>query len=319
MDADDNKIGNLALMKLSSWHKARGDQVYLNRGCGRPDKVYVSCVFTWNRVRALSVAKMYEALGCEVEVGGYGVNDVKLPPEVEHVKPDYDLYGLDYSMGYTSRGCPRRCSWCLVWRKEGNIRDHAPIKEFWDRRHGRVILLDNNFLASPKWKDNLWFLIVNGLEVNFHQGLDIRLIDDEKAAWLRLVKARNWTFKTKCLHFSFDDVKMEGAVRRGVETLKAHGIPPSRLMFYFLIGYPPDRDPEEALEDALYRFNVIRELGADPYPMLYRDYTGEVRLDPVLHHFERWANPKHGIYKVCSWKDYDPSYSFRRWREVGGI
>lgn len=319
IDVDKNKLGNLALMKWSGHHKLQGNQVWLNlfekpRSKKVPDEVYISCVYSWNRYMALGMASMYRMLGCKVWIGGYGVNDVKLPDEVEHVMPDYDLYGLDYSMGFTSRGCIRNCPWCLVPKMEGGIRTHAPIKEFWDLRHRKIILLDNNFLASPKWKENLEFLIVNKLEVNFHQGLDIRLIDDEKTAWLKLVRARNWTFKTNYLHFSFDDRRMEKAVRRGVEILKAHGIPPSRLMFYFLIGYPPDLNPQNALQDAMYRFNVIRELGADPYPMLYRDYTGKVEVDPVLKDFERWGNPKHGIYKVAPWKKYDPNYSFRKWR-----
>jgi len=313
IDVDDNKLGNLAIMKWSAFCKRRGDEVWLNEGCPNPNEVYISCSYSWNAPRALSMASMYSAMGCDVHVGGYGVNDAKLPPMVEHILPDYDLYGLDYSLGFTSRGCPRKCPWCTVPKMEGDIRDHAPIKEFLDPRHEKVILLDNNFLASPKWKENMEFLVVNRLQVNFHQGLDIRLVDDEKANWLRLVKAYNWHFTDNYLHFSFDNTMMEKAVRRGVEILRAHGVR-HRLMFYFLIGYG-EHSPEEALEDAIYRFNVIRELDADPYPMLYRDYSGEVNLDPVLVRFARWANPKHGIYKVIPWEKYDPSHSWKKWKE----
>jgi len=302
------KLPNLALMKLSAWHKVRGDEVFLlGKDLSprvRPDKVYISCIFERNRGKALGIAEFWKSLGCDVHVGGYGVNDVKLPYEVEHIRPDYDLYGIDYSLGFTSRGCHRRCRGCEVWRLEGDIRDHAPISEFHHPHHERLILLDNNFLASPKWKENLFYIMERRLKVNFHQGLDIRLVNDFNANLLAHTHFSTWKWKTKMLHFAFDDVRIEQHVRRGVETLKAHGIRPDELTFYMLVGYgvnPEDYTWRYFKENDLYRFEVLRELGVSPFVMLYND-----RRDiPLLRHFRRWGT-KPRLYKKCpDFEKYD--------------
>lgn len=287
----DGKLPNLALMKISAWHKAQGNKVSFDMK--NPDKVYISCVFRQNRSIALGISKMFN---CPVEVGGPGVNlESKLPDEIEHMMPDYSLYHVQYSMGFTSRGCIRSCPWCIVPKKEGKIRDHALIKEF--LAHKKVILFDGNFLASPKWKENLEFIIQHRLEVNFNQGLDIRLIDNEKASWLSKVKAKTSTFKTDMLHFAFDDVAYEKQVRHGVEVLETHGIKPYKLTFYFLCGF---YEPYDFQED-MYRFKVLRELGVNPYCMVYNN-----RKDiSILSHFERWVNTHPPIYKVCDFKNYN--------------
>jgi len=251
--------------------------------------VYISCIFSWNRGKALGIAKFYESLGCEVVVGGYGIGfEFKLQDEIEHLMPDYDLYGVDFSMGFTSRGCIRNCPWCLIPKAEGPIRYHAPISEFHHPKHNKIILLDNNFLASPKWKENLFYIIERGLMVNFHQGLDIRLINDYKANLLAHTLFCTHTFQDRRLHFAFDEIGYEKAVRRGVETLKSHGIRPRLLTFYFLCGY------NSTFEDDYYRYQVLRELGVDPFCMVYRpphpkehDYPTPL---PLLKKFARWVN-----------------------------
>jgi hypothetical protein len=301
----DSKIENLALMKIARFHKLQGDLVFLRRvrkgaitfPYVEPDKVYVSCVFSQNKDVALNITKQFS---CEVEVGGYGVNDKQLPDEIEHLMPYYKLfYGMNYSMGFTSRGCIRTkkdCPWCIVPEKEGDIRDHAPITEFVHHRHRKLVLLDNNFLASSKCMENLEFIVKNRLEVNFNQGLDIRLINDANAKWLSLVNYKTFTFKTPLLQFSFDTPEIEDDVRRGVTILKKHGIPPYNLRILFLTGFNTSH------EEDMHRFNVIRELGANPYCMKYND-RGD---DEWLNHFDRWVNAHPPLYKVCSFQDYKP-------------
>ena len=291
----DGKLPNLALMKLSASHKVQGDQVFFRQPC-HPDLVYVSVVFSWNRPKALGLAKMFD---CEVKIGGIGF-DAKLPDDIEHIMPDYGLYGIDYSMGYTSRGCIRRCPWCVVPKKEGYIRDHAPISEFLHPKHKKLILLDNNFLASPKWKENLEFIVANRLEVSISQGLDIRLINDETAKWLALLRSKTPSFRSRILYFAFDDIRYEKPMRKGVEILKAHGFNPYDLRFYLLCGFYH----HEFHEDDYYRFKVLRELGVQSYVMLYRD-PNKTRFgfDPLLNHFERWVN-RPGIYKACKFSEY---------------
>jgi len=167
-------------MKISAYHKMKGDSVGFN--IKNPDLVYISCIFSWNRSKALGIAKFWESIGCRVKIGGTGI-DLKnnLPYEIEHIMPDYALYNLDYSIGFTSRGCIRNCPWCIVPKKEGGIKDHASLDEFLYPSHKKLILYDNNFLASPKWHENLKELIRRKIKVSFNQGLDIRLIDNENA------------------------------------------------------------------------------------------------------------------------------------------
>ena len=219
---------NLALMKLSAYHKARGDEVYLNFPLQHPDITYASCVFSWNAKRRASVPD-------SAIIGGSGIDlKAELPPEVEHIMPDYSLYPrVDFSLGFTSRGCIRKCPWCLVPGKEGGIRESAHIYEFWERKHRRIILLDNNLLAAPNWRQTLQDVMTEGLEVDFNQGLDIRLVNADNVRYLKRVKTRQ-------LRFAFDDIAYESAVRRGIKFLLNNGIPSRKLSFYVLVGFGND-------------------------------------------------------------------------------
>ena len=303
----DGKMPNPALMKLSAFHKKHNDSVMLVKmkdylhpplELFTADSMYASCIFDWSdkKVKLLTDFANWKKsknpnFGFQIGGSGYNVS-LTLPDEIEHTMPDYSLYGIDYSMGFTSRGCIRNCPWCIVPKKEGVIRDHASISEFHDPKHSKLILLDNNFLASPKWKDNLFHIIEHKLQVNFNQGLDIRLINDYNANLLAHCQFRNWTFKSELLHFAFDEPKIEDAVRKGVEILKTHGISPRKLMFYMLVGF------NTTFEEDIYRFNVLRELGLNPFVMIYNNRKDK----PLLRHFARWVNKT--VYKKCSFKNY---------------
>ena len=295
-------FANLACMKESAWHKNKGDMVYRAPApCPNPDKVFISCVFTRNRSRALGMATMFT---CPVEIGGYAINDAQLPQEIEHIMPDYVLYGIKFSMGVTSRGCIRNCGWCIVPTKEGKIHDHAPIREF--LRHKRVMLLDNNFLASPRCQDNLTFLIQHKIRVCFTQGLDIRLVDKSVAKLLAKTRYSNGDFTTKRLYFAFDQPAIEGEVLNGIQMLRDVGIPPRHLMFYVLVGF------NTTFAQDYHRFEVLRSLGTLPYIMLFNDRKNA----PLLRHFERYVNG--GFSRICKWKDYDQGDS-QKWikSEIG--
>lgn len=283
----DSKIPNLALMKISSYHKSKGDKVLLN-AYDNPEKVYISCIFDKNKYQALGISTTFN---CELIMGGYGVNNNKLDPKIEHIKPDYSLYNIDYSMGFTSRGCIRNCDFCIVPKNEGKIKDHAEIKEFLDPKHKKLILLDNNFLASPKCDDNIKFIKDNKLTVNFCQGLDIRLINDNNSKLLSDLKISNRKFNGNQIHFAYDSIKYSKSVIRGIEKLEEYGIKPYRLMFYVLCGFNTD------FKDDYFRFNLLKTMGCDPYIMLYNGGT------PLLKHFARWVNTR--IYKSCEFKDYN--------------
>jgi len=304
-NASQTKFPNLALMKLSAYHKKQGDQVYCNTYNVNPDIVYISCPFPRDRPYALSVKKMWESLGVKVVIGGYGISKVMLPPEIEHIMPDYSLYSIDYSMGYTTRGCIRNCPFCIVPKVEGKLKEWSPITEFWNKRHKKIILLDNNFLASPKWKQKLEFLRDKKLKVNFNQGLDIRLLTREMAELLRQVKYYDWKFRNRRLHFAWDMLEIEDEVERGIRTLKEAGFKMGKIhghiMFYVLVGFGVKKEDytyEYFMEHDYYRFKKLIEWKAMPYIMVYND-----RRDlPILRHFERWVNRRY--YQFILWEKY---------------
>ena len=290
IDADRANFPPLALMKISAWHKARGDRTYLNNGCSKPDKVYVSCVFTKNAPRVRGVAKMFS---CPVEIGGYGVNGAKLSDEIEHIRPDYDLCDFGCSIGFTSRGCIRNCPWCIVPKMEGSLRDHAPISEFLHPDHDTCILLDNAFLDSPRCRQNLEFIRDHELKVDFNQGLDIRSVNEKKARLLADCHYVDWDSKRRCLRFSFDTPEIEPEVRRGIRLLSEAGIPRQHLQFYMLVGF------STTFSQDWHRFEVLRELDAKAFVMKYNG-----RRDvPILNHFARWVNRRY--YRVTDFLGYD--------------
>lgn len=245
---------NLALMKLSAWHKARGDEVYYQFPLVNGDLTYASCVFTWNK---------HNANGLQAVFGGSGIDiHVKLSPDVEHIKPDYDLYpDCRWSMGYTSRGCPRHCPWCLVPVKEGDITAWASPKEFYDARFSEMLLLDNNLLAAPNWKETLIELAGLPVKVDCNQGLDIRVLNDEHIHYLKKVRM-------KVLRFAFDHIGYERAVCTGIENLLKAGYNKRMLSFYVLVGFPRD-------DTAIERMKILQGYGIDVYPMIYKDATGK--------------------------------------------
>jgi len=259
----DGKMHNLALRKWGGYFKRRGHEVFYNDGCSNPDVVKISCIFKWNAPKARGIARMFLSMGCDVEIGGYGVNRTKLPNEVEHCMPDYE--GLDFSMGFTTRGCFRKCPFCDVWKIEGNIHEHAPITEFWDPSHSKIILFDNNILGLPSWKQKLSFIRDHGLKLCMTQGYDARLITEETAGLIADIRHYNWKFTDKAVYTAWDRLQDEESVLRGIQHLIDAGIKPRHIIPYILVGFDTD------LDEDLYRFNKLRELGVYPFVMPYNN------------------------------------------------
>ena len=177
-NADNGRYPNLALMKLSAYHKAKGNDVEIFFPLMRYDIVYSSKVFTFTPDEITPTMTIK---------GGTGYGSINpLQDEIEHACPDYDLYGLDYSMGFLTRGCNRKCEWCVVPEKEGQAHEHADIEEF--LRHGEVVLMDNNVLQVDHGIRQIEKISQLGVKVDFNQGLDSRLIDDTTAKLLSTVK-----------------------------------------------------------------------------------------------------------------------------------
>jgi len=298
IDADSKEgFANLALMKLSAWLKETNNgNITIELIQGIPttapiypyDKTYISTIFFQNRAKVLDYANQIK----HVEIGGSGWNLFNtLPEAVEHIMPDYGLYGYDYSMGFTSRGCIRNCGFCIVPEKEGMIRDNAPISEFHDANHEKVILLDNNFQASPNWRQNLDYAHEQGLKINFNQGLDLRLLDIEFAQYLKETKYYDWTFRYRRLNFAFDDLRYEDKVRKGLEILKEVKIPLSYLSVYMITGYNTTREQD------IKRLEILKEYNVRPYVMRYNQ-----NKDEWLKHFARYVNRRY--FEFIEWNEY---------------
>ena len=269
----DGKMENLALMRLSAYHKSHGDSVKLIHGYPRPsiyetpDKVYISCIFSWNKESALGWANLW-AERCEL--GGSGV-DVKkvLPPEVARCAPDYSLYSHPKmsantlrALGFISRGCTRSCPWCIVKEKEGELRRVSSAKEIVEN-FDSVLFLDNNFLALPDFELDLAWLVESGVSVDFNQGLDIRLVTENAA---KLLSKCTWSSGVR---FALDSTSYIDVFEENVTKLLDAGIRCSSLSIYALIGF-------SGLESDLKRMTFLHDLGVRVYPMGFRDLeTGE--------------------------------------------
>lgn len=191
---------NLALMKISAWHKRQGDSVewYEPLWSGHMDKVYISKVFSFTSdyeycIDADEIIKGGSGY-CIVMKDGKEVFDKsknkELPEEIEHIMPDYSLYGItDTAYGFMSRGCPRGCGFCHVATKEGvGSRKAANLREFWNGQK-YIKILDPNTIACMEWKDILGQLEESRAYVDFNQGVDIRLMT---ADWVN-AKQIFWT------------------------------------------------------------------------------------------------------------------------------
>jgi hypothetical protein len=276
---DDNTgFPNLALMKLSAFHKAKGDHTERFIPLMAYDKVYSSKVFTFTQPDG------YLPEG--TEKGGIGYGDYKtLPEEIEHMMPDYDLYGKNYSMGFLTRGCIRKCSFCFVPRKEGSIRAHADIEEF--LKHRDVVLLDNNVLAHEHGLKQIEKMARLNLRVDFNQGLDARLIDDPMA---RLLGRLTWL---NAVRLACDSVEMIPTIKKAVELLRWNNVTPSQYFCYVLV---------RGIPEALQTVKALKGIYVYPFCQTLVDDSGSIASDEQRA-FCRWVNHR-AVFRSTTWEDY---------------
>jgi hypothetical protein len=276
---------NLALAKVSAFHKAHGDLVGFN--IENPDMTYISCVFTRNRLNGI-----WEVLNSTENrsFGGSGIwLEEILPDEIEYLKPDYNIYPhwlIDKrgqsSVGFTSRGCIRKCEFCIVHDKEGAYHRVQHVKEFYDDRFKKVMLLDNNILSDKEWFfENTDWIIDHKLKLNISQGMDIRLLTDEISEQLHRIK-----FVDQQMRFAWDKMYLEERVKAGIEMLKDHKINVRNVSFFVLSGY------NTTFCQDLYRCNKLKSFGAMPYVMPYEDGT------PMIRALARWGNRRELFWKI---------------------
>lgn len=303
IDVDGHNFPNLALMKISAYHKSLGDSVewYDPLLSGHMDKVYMSKVFSF------SPDYQYLVDADEIQKGGSGycislVNgkevfdkskDIPLPDEIEHIYPDYSLYPKetkDTAYGFLTRGCPRGCAFCHVKDKEGRAsRKVADLSEFW-RGQKNIVLCDPNILACKEWESLFDQLIDSKAWIDFNQGLDIRLMDEKKAEKFKQLKVKE-------VHFAWDRYQDKDIIIPKFKMFKeVTKLDIRKLIVYVLCNF------DTTIEQDLERIYTLRELGYWAYVMLY-DKENIPKGSP-LRKMARWVNNRFIFAKCERFEDY---------------
>ena len=292
IDVDSSNFPNLAIMKLSAWHKQNGDEVeWYSHFADRYDIVYKSKVFSFSPdfnevINADKVVK--GGTGYDIRlVNGREVftPSAPLPKEVEHIMPDYSLYGItDTAYGFLSRGCPRGCSFCHVAPKEGKkAYKVADLSEFWNGQKN-IVLCDPNILACPQHEDLLQQLADSKAWVDITQGLDIRLMTERKIELLNKIKIKE-------IHFAWDNYHDKDIVLPKFKLYSELGKfkPHSHnAIVYVLTNF------NSTVEQDLERIYTLRELGYWAYIMVY----DKQHCAPIYKQLQRWCNNRF-IFGSC--------------------
>lgn len=285
----DSKIPNLALMKISAWHKQQGDIVKWWNAFEAFDHVYASKVFT--HTKASYVPK-------NAIKGGSGYSlETTLSDEIEHIYPDYSLYGIDYAMGYITRGCINACPFCIVRKKEGTLRKVDCLEEFWkDQDH--ITLLDNAITDCDEALIELEKIRDKKIRLKLQSGFNIRTITKEKAELLSQIRLWGYTNGSYSetggqWYIAWDNPLEKERVLKGISICQDAGISPSKFLCYILVNY------NSTLEQDLERIMLLDRLGVDPFVMIYNRSTS----DSIYSKLGRWCN-RPQIRKSCSFNDY---------------
>jgi hypothetical protein len=276
------KYPPLGLLKLSAYHKAKGDQVQFVRGCKEvdfyPNIIYITSLFTyaWKPVHEVISYYSKKYKKSEIVVGGiYATlcedhlkeafkNKIRihkgLMEEVEDILPDYSLVPeWNASLIFASRGCIRNCPFCSVKVLEPQFKPKKSIKHLIYPGHKKIILWDNNILASPYWEDIFQEIEELNLEVDFNQGLDARLIDSKVVLRLRRLKI-------PIIRLAYDTKGIRNYLKKAIDLLKEAGFRGRRILVYCLYNNPFEKDTPETFLD---RLRDLMEWGVVSYPMRY--------------------------------------------------
>lgn len=267
----DQKFPNLALEKIALCYKR--DEVIWDMPiyASQCDKIYVSCIFSWNKY----LCKEWEG---KAEIGGSGYDlTKKLPDNIESLKPHINW-------GFTTRGCIRKCGFCIVPKKEGRIRVVGDLYDLWDGKSKDIILLDNNILGMPEH-----FKLIceqarkEKIRLDFNQGLDHRLLTDDICKCLKTTKHVKY-------RFSFDSPAMENNVKKALDMLQMHKI--NNSMWYVLVGF------DTTFEQDLQRLNFLRSRNQNAYVQRYNKTTNKECMAMA-----EWANQGH-VFFGMTWSQY---------------
>lgn len=279
---------NYALMKISAYHKALGDRVEWWNAIDndRYDRIYSSKVFDFTEENP------FLPLEKTVKGGtGYGIF-TELPPEIDEMFPDYSIYPkCDYAVGFITRGCPNKCPWCYVPRKEGDIRPYRTWQQLVRSDSEKLVLMDNNILACEHGIDQLRELGSTNYRIDLNQGMDIRLLTDEVC---RILKRLHWI---DYIRFSCDTSSQLPYFEKAVQLFDKYKIPKSRVFIYLLVH--SDLQEADVRVQELHRLCRNFNLYAQPER---NDRKGIVPTALQLEFAQRYVYGK--SYKKENWREY---------------
>lgn len=270
-DSDETGFPNLALMKLSAWHKAHGDVVEWWNPLMTYDRVYSSKVFTF------TPENLYLPPDTVKGGTGYGLYS-ELPAEVDGIYPDYSIYpNCGHAIGFLTRGCIRNCPWCVVPRKEGLIRPYQTWREIKRADSRDIVFMDNNVLACPWGIEQIESMAGEKIRIDFNQGLDARLITSDVAA---LLSRLHWI---RFIRMSCDTDEVLHTVLVAIEQLRVCGVKPYRVFVYLLV---------QDIDSAERRALALRRAGVEVFAQPYRDFENRIEPTKRMKDFARWVNRK---------------------------
>ena len=280
----NDKFPNYALMKISAYHKAKGDEVVWWNPMLNCDKVYSSKVFDFTPENPYLPEDTIKG------GTGYGIFE-DLPKEIDEAFPDYSIYPFcDYAIGYLTRGCINKCRWCVVPKKEGWIRPYRRWQEVVRSDVDKLVLMDNNILSCEWGISQLKELAETDYKIDLNQGMDARLVTPEIADILARIKWINH------LRFACDTASQIEPVSKAVQLLKERGVKPSRIFVYCIIT--------KNVDDNLDRIYALRELGPiTVYAQAEKNPTQ--RIMPA--HWQNVMAQKYvykGAFRKEDWEDY---------------
>ena len=295
--AVDSTFPNLALMKISSWHKRNGDTVEWYNPFECYDIVYMSKIFSFTEDYNLWITNARD-----IRKGGTGYDiHSKLPLEMEFVVPDYSIYpGIDRktAYGFLTRGCPNKCKWCVVPRKEGDIKPYMDVDEVAVNGRTNLVLMDNNILACDYGLEQIEKIIHRKYRVDFNQALDARLVTDDIAKMLAKVR---WI---KRIRFGCDTHAQIEHCEKAIELINKYGYKGEYFFYCMLIGN---------FEECIERVNHWRNKGKRylPHCQPYRDPDKTFQIIPQWQKdMAGWADKK-WIFRSCEFKDFEPRKGFK--------
>lgn len=297
---------NLALCKIARWHRQQGDWVEWAIPFFHYDRIYMAKVFNFSPDDLTA----YDT--DEIIRGGTGYDITsQLPEEIDRTQPDYSIYPnipLDTAYGFLTRGCPNKCPWCVVPRKEGKIRPYMDIDEIAIEGRYKVVLMDNNILAAGDYAvSQLQKIIKKGYHVDFNQALDARLVTEEYARLLAQIKWIN-----RRIRFGCDTPGQIQQCERAIDMINAHGYRGEYFLYTML-----NDDFNECYERIQYwwkRNHKCRENHQPniyPYAQPYRDPDNPNRPIPQWQKdMAQWVN-KRQIFQITDFADFEPRKGFK--------